>query len=245
MSMNFDVIVQKQIAIINVGMSTATGLPGPLFSDGKFVFVPVQEREPGKNIPTYRELGLADWVQDPDDYAHYDPEFKTMTFGDYKGRLRTANVFKLESGDFLFFFASLSNGIDRRRRQTTGLFLIGYFEIEMIFGEEQAKTNASLQNNAHLRRSEDRGYTIWKGTARSQLLECAVPMDKKSANLYLRTSEGKILPWGSKDKTGRARTDLEIINSATRASRLIQPKHRKAFWTLVKAMNPNLPIFSR
>ncbi|MHA2208431.1 MAG: Nmad3 family putative nucleotide modification protein [Candidatus Thorarchaeota archaeon] len=90
--MNLGRLVQRQVAIVNVGMSTATGLPGPLFQDGSFRFIPIRERKPGHNTPTYQEIGLADWVQDPDDYAHYDPEFETMTFGDYRGRLRTANI---------------------------------------------------------------------------------------------------------------------------------------------------------
>ncbi|MHA2208432.1 MAG: hypothetical protein ACXABV_04625 [Candidatus Thorarchaeota archaeon] len=113
----------------------------------------------------------------------------------------------------------------------------------MIFDSDETMIPVSLENNAHVRRRRDSGFTIWKGTARSRLLEYAVPMDKKSVNLYLRTSKGKKLPWGSRDKSGRLRTDLEIINSATRTSRLIQPKYRKAFWTLVESKNPDLLVF--
>jgi hypothetical protein len=243
--MNLDELSQKQVAIINVGMSTARGLPGPLFQDGSFRFVPIRESKPGKNTPTYRDLGLVDWVPDPDDYAHYDPEFETMTFGDYKGQLRTANIEKLKPRDFLFFFASLSNRADRRRRRTTGLFLIGYFEIGQIFSDDAARMLSSLQNNAHLRRSKDTDFTVWKGTSKSKLLERAVPIDRESVKLYLRTTKGEKRPWNSRDRSGRMRTDLEVINSATRASRLILPKYRKVFWKLVKLKNPGLPIFQQ
>ena len=240
---NFDLIIEKQVVIINVGMSTDTGLPGPLFQDGSFKFIPIQEGKPGKETPTYRNLGLEAWVSYPDDYAHNDPEFTTMTFGDYEGKLRTANLSKLEKGDFLFFFASLSNERDRKLRQPTGLFLIGYFEIGAIFRGEVISTSKALRHNAHLLRRIDKGFAIWKGTSRSGLLDYAVPMNKRGVNKYLRTSKGAMLPWGSVDKSGRQRTNLEVINSATRSSRMILPEHRLDFWKLVTLRNPNLLIF--
>jgi len=241
-TMKLNELLERQVAIINVGMSTTRGIPGPLFEDGTFRYVPIRERKPGNLTPRYRDLGLAEWVPDPDDFAHYDPEFETMTFGDYEYRPRVANAKKLQSGDFLFFFASLSTMEDRRRRGTTGFFLIGYFEIDRIIPYNEAKDSPLTKNNAHIRRTRDSEFSIWKGTSRSALLEFAVAMDRESADLWLRTS--KRLPWGSVDRSGRRRSDLEVINSATRASRLILPEHRWAFWTLVNAKNPGLPIFS-
>ncbi len=242
--MKLDELLERQVAIINVGMSTTGGIPGPLFEDGTFRFVPIRERKPGNLTPRYRNLGLAEWVTDPDDFTHYDPEFETMTFGDYERKIRVASARKLQSGDFLFFFASLSTMEDRRKRCTTGFFLIGCFEIDRIIPYNEAKDSPLTRNNAHIRRTRDSGFSIWKGTSRSALLEFAVPMDKGSVDLWLRTSKGKRLPWGSVDRSGRRRSDLEVINSATRASRLILPEHRKAFWTLVKARNPDSPVFS-
>ena len=238
--MSIDNLAQKQIAIINIGSSTDNGIPGPIFRNKRFVFVPISEYAPGHETPTYEELGLSEWVSNPKEYAHYDPEFETMTYGDYEHKTRVANAKKLKRGDFLFFFASLSNESDRKRRRPTGFFFIGFFEIERILSPQEVKGSSIARKNAHVRRRGDSGFSVWKGSRRSGLLEIAVPLDRKASNLFLRTSDGKILPWDFKDKTGRIRTDLEVINSATRASRMILPKYRKAFWKIIKQSNPEL-----
>jgi len=242
-------LYEKQIAIINVGMSTADGIPGPLFEDGTFTFIPIPESKPSERTPIYSSLGLSKWVSNPELYVHHDPEFRTMTFGDYmfkkngKRNNRVANVLKLQQKDFLFFFASLSNEKDRRKRKTTGLFLIGYFEIRQILPYKEARSSTIVKQNAHRLREKDKGYIIWKGTKRSSLLEYAVPMSKGNVDSYLRTSRGDYLPWDSEDKNGRTRTDLEVINSSTRASRLIQPEFREMFWKIVIEKNQKLSIF--
>ncbi|GAH99175.1 unnamed protein product, partial [marine sediment metagenome] len=76
---------EKEVVIINVGGNTSKNEspPGPLFDDGTFKFVPIEEGSPGKKTPTFEELGLSEWVKNPKEFAHYDPEFETMTFGDY------------------------------------------------------------------------------------------------------------------------------------------------------------------
>ncbi|MFW9889691.1 MAG: hypothetical protein ACFFER_15995 [Candidatus Thorarchaeota archaeon] len=241
--MNIDSLVKKQIAIINIGSSTDRGIPGPIFADGRFVFVPIRESRPGKNTPTYEELGLRKWVTNPKEYAHYDPEFETMTYGDYAYKTRVANARKLKHGDFLFFFASLSNQTEKKIRRPTGFFFIGFFEIDRILPPEIAVSSPLYRKNAHVIRKGDSGFSIWKGTRRSALLEKAVLMDRRSVDSILRTSKGEILPWGTKDKNGRVRTDLEVINSATRTSRIILPNHRRALWKMIKESNPNLTIF--
>lgn len=239
----------RQIAIINVGMSTADGIPGPIFEDGTFKFIPIPESYPSDLTPTYADLGLSRWVPDPDVFVHHDPEFKTMTFGDYKFKkngkrnIRVANALKLQSGDFLFFFASLANKIHRKKRRTTGLFLIGFFEIRQILPYGEARLSTLVKQNAHRLRNGDSGYTIWKGTKKSGLLKHAVPMNKRNVDKYLRTSYGGFLPWGSKNKNGRPRTELEIINSTTRASRLILPEYREVFWNFIQKKNPGLSVF--
>jgi hypothetical protein len=238
-------LAQRQLVIINIGSSTSYGVPGPIFNNGHFVFVPIPEGWPGKETPTYEELGLSEWVSHPKEYAHYDPEFETMTYGDREHKTRVANARKLKQEDFLFFFASLSNEFDRKKRRPTGFFFIGFFEIERIISPQEAKRSPLARKNAHVRRRGDSGFSVWKGSRRSGLLVIAVPLDKKSSNMFLRTGDGKLLPWGSKNKNGRIRTDLEVINSATRASRMILPKYRKAFWELIKQSNPDLSVFER
>jgi len=237
----------RQIVIINVGMSTADGIPGPLFKDGTFRFVPIPESSPSKLTSTYNELGLGEWAPNPELHAHNDPEFETMTFGDYrfkkgKPNIRVANALKLRPQDFLFFFASLSKASDRRKRKTTGMFVIGFFEIREILPYQKAKLSTLTKKNVHRLRRNDSKYTVWIGTKRSRLLEVAVPMNRENVELYLRTSRGRPLPWDSKDKNGRTRTDLEVINSATRASRIISQVFRRDFWRLIIEKNPDLSV---
>lgn len=242
--MNMNDLLKKQVAIINVGISTRDGVPGPLFDDGTFRFVPISESRPTENTPTYREMGLEKWVSYPDRAVHCDPEFETMTYGDYEHKTRTANAKKLKLGDFLFFFASLSNKEDRRRREVTGFYLIGYFEIDRIIPYDEAKTSRLTRNNAHRKRISDTGFSIWKGTRRSSLFEYVVPMNRSNVDRYLRTSKKERLPWGKVDRRGHERTPLEVINSATRASRMIEAKYRKNFWKTVIEKNPYIPILN-
>ncbi len=239
-------IYSRQIAIINVGMSTAYGIPGPLFKGGTFRFVPIPESHPTTRTPTYAELGLSKWVTDSEVGAHNDPEFITMTYGDYKFKedgtrnIRVSNALKLQPKDFMFFFASLANKKYRRLGRTLGMFLIGFFEIRKILTFSEAKLSTLTKKNAHRKRKNDSNYTIWKGTNNSTLFKYAVPMSKGNADSYLRTSRGDHLPWGSKNKNGRTLTDLEVINSATRASRLIKLEFRKLFWNYIIEKNPNI-----
>ena len=249
--LKLDELYEKRVVIINVGMSTQDGIPGPIFDGGTFKFIPIPDSKSNKRLPTYEEMGLGKWAPNPLARVHNDPEFETMTFGDYKytesgkRNIRVANALNLRPDDFLFFFASLSTLKDRDFRKTTGFYLIGYFEIEQILPYKDAKTSPVVRKNAHRLRNHDSGYTIWKGTERSSLLKYAIPMNQRNINKFLRTSNGELLPWNSFDKTNHKRTRLEVINSATRASRLIKKKFRSFFWNIVIDKNPNLPIFER
>ncbi len=115
---------EKEIVIINIGGNTSKNEapPGSLFNDGTFRFVPIKEGYPGKRTPTYEELGLSEWVDTPKDFAHNDPEFETMTFGDWKNKSRAANAGKLNEGDFLFFLAALSSEEDRKKENQVVYF---------------------------------------------------------------------------------------------------------------------------
>ncbi|MHA2143366.1 MAG: Nmad3 family putative nucleotide modification protein [Candidatus Thorarchaeota archaeon] len=249
--MNLKLLSEKRVVIINVGMSTADGIPGPLLRNNRFRFIPIPDDDSEIRLPTYDELGLAKYAPHPHWRVHNDPEFETLTYGDKRftknGKLniRVANALKLRQEDFLFFFASLSTEEHRERGKTTGMFLIGYFEIEEILPYNKAKSSPLVRNNAHRLRRNDTGYWIWKGTPLSVLLKHAVPMNRKNLDTYLRTGAGDKLPWNSTDKNGRKRTPLEVINSATRASRRIEKRFRINFWRIVLAQNPKLPIIEK
>ena len=71
----------------------------------------------------------------------------------------------------------------------------------------------------------------------------AVPFDKQLASKILLTSKIQPLPFGKQNTTGRILTDLSVINSATRASRLIEGADRKiTLENAVKKLNPSIKI---
>lgn len=230
---------RREIGIINVGGNTdyKESPPGPLFGDGTFKFIPIKEYYPGNATPTYKELLLGEWVKNSDEYAHNDPEFVTMTFGDWENRSRTSNISDLKKGDFLVFLSALANKEDMRKRKSSGLYFIGFFEIERIIPFNEARKSMQTRNNAHVLREEDEGYSVWKGTELSALFHNAIPLNKNNSNRILRTKNGELLPWGKLDKKGRRMTDLQIINSHTRTSRKITDKCRGAFWRIIFETN--------
>jgi len=256
----------RQICIINVGMNTSStstimkeGKLPPVFNDLTFIFMPIIDRYGPRSI-TYEDLGLGVWVKNPKTAAHYDPEFETFTYGDYpdskdERRPRAANIFNyLHKGDLLFFFANFQkhdgqnyikeivNGI---KKDAIGFYFIGFFELAADPGTyhvSEVRNNPEFMNNAHCRRELDSAYII-KGTQNSMKFNKAVPFDKQLASKILLTSKHQPLPFGKQNKTGRILTDLSVINSATRASRLIEGADRKiTFENTVKKLNPSIKI---
>lgn len=102
---------------INVGANTQLpGVRGPIYPDGRFAYVPIPEREPtDEPVPTYADLDVP--VDLPDDLSdrrvHLDPEFAGVhgrtayTYGDEHG-VKAGPLSRLEPGDYLLFYATLS-----------------------------------------------------------------------------------------------------------------------------------------
>ena len=168
---------------INVAANTnLPGRRGPVFPDGRFVYVPIPEREPtNEPVPTYADLDLAGHV--PDDAAglpvHLDPEFagalgrEAYTYGDPHG-VKAGPLSDLAPGDSLLFYATLTvaggPGEDRDADARAaaadrvdwlppdwGAFLIGEFRVaEVLTGEAyrdaDPETRARFASNAHARR---------------------------------------------------------------------------------------------
>jgi len=152
---------------VNVS-NTIPKMRSPVFWDGTFKFIPFID-ESCKNCLTYEDLGLADYV--PSAYAltkvHSDPEFESFTYGDYSN-IRTHAVRQLSKGDFLFFITSLQyhRTSDRERKPWIhpewAFYIISYFEIEEIYRDFELKDPKKLfrvQNNAHLRRENDKNFS--------------------------------------------------------------------------------------
>jgi len=111
--------VPRAVAI-NVGAnSSLPGFRGPIHPDGSAVYVPIPEREPiaaeaADDVPTYADLDLP--IEIPaahrDTQLHLDPSFaeyphcSEYTYGDDYG-VKAAPLLDLESGDFVYFYATL------------------------------------------------------------------------------------------------------------------------------------------
>lgn len=231
------------------GFMKGSKLP-PILSDLTFVFVPIQESEPGAKSITYTDLNLSQWVQNPQMYVHYDPEFDTFTYGDYQEdflgipKIRATNLYKLGSGDILFFFANFEKHDGQKYLGETGFYFIGFFELAEPPAVDCSSvlSDPKYNKNAHCRRNGDYA-DIFKGTENSMRFARGVLFDKELANIILRTRKGDPLPFGSRNKQGRLLTDLEVINSATKTARLIESDERKeAFEKAIKTINPEIQI---
>jgi len=182
---------------INVGANTnEPGFRGPVFDDGRFVFVPIPEdAETCRDPPTYADLdldlpfGLPTAVRDRP--VHLDPEFaeyphcERYTYGDPHG-VKARPLSELDAGDLVFFYATLTHhGRDPEPRVTPGwgAYLVGRFRLasDPVTGDEfealSVDERASFANNAHLRRERfDAAVLLLGDEDESGLYERAVPL---------------------------------------------------------------------
>ncbi len=161
-------------------MNTSHGVLGPVCEHGSFRYIPIPERDPSPRSWTYARLGLARWL--PEDwsfqYAHYDPEFETYTWGDYPN-IRTFWTRQLDPGEHVFFIASLRsvNASGSWSYSVVGYFTLDGSPVEVSFPVTEAVAER-FHNNAHIRRGKGRKpFIIFSGRSdNSRLLEKAVPI---------------------------------------------------------------------
>ena len=175
----------KKAVILHVGANKSPkylGKLGPIFPDGTFRFIPIPETA-GCGGPSYRNLGLADYVpaKKKDTRAHPDPEFQTFTYGDRPESLaKMGLLLQLEPGDYLFFLSSLEFS-DRisNINPNWNYYLIGYFEIKQRIYVQRVtdEIRRKFGNNAHVK-INDTGFWLFKGTKKSALLHKAVQFSK-------------------------------------------------------------------
>lgn len=181
-------------SIVHIGINKSDGFLGPIFGDGRFKFVPIRENFPSENSWTYKELRLQEHVPSTWIYAHYDPEFRTFTWGDFKNK-RTFCSRQPSKGDFTFFLASLAySSLEKVARkpwvENYAMYVIGYFELEEIPKKADipypipSAIKERYANNAHVRRNftqeELAPFLIFKGSPRSRPLDFAVPFSSGS-----------------------------------------------------------------
>jgi hypothetical protein len=180
---------------INIGANTnEPGFRAPVWSDGRFEYIPIPESEPTSGqVPTYGDLaGYLDCPV-PDDVrstpVHLDPEFpeypycERYTYGDEHG-VKAGPLSTLSAGDYLFFYATLSVAEPAAWLPPAwGAFLVGHFRLarDPVTGTEYTDLDpdakAPFANNAHVKRETvDARVFLLGDPDDSQLYERARPL---------------------------------------------------------------------
>jgi hypothetical protein len=192
-----------QVVLLRVGIDTGSGgILGPLFRDGSFEFVPIPDRwgidkrtygnirgRHGRSMIHYFPEARRETMSRQS--IHFDPEFRTFTYGD--PTTPKASLQRLNEGSLLVFYAGLK-GWDFACRPA--LYIIGYFEVSHA-GLATSFTRAELRplrNNFHVMhagvfKQQKHRLVLVKGGTGSRLLEKAVKIssvgkDKAGHSLY-------------------------------------------------------------
>ncbi|WP_266078844.1 Nmad3 family putative nucleotide modification protein [Haladaptatus caseinilyticus] len=180
---------------INVAANTnQPGVRGPIFSDGRFEYVPIPESEPtGRAVPTYADLDLSvELPEGTDDLpVHLDPEFaeypccERYTYGDPFG-VKARPLLELGEGDFVFFYATLSTMDEPDHEWISprwGAYIIGQFRLarepmsESEFAGSKNDVRNVFENNAHVKRETFDAEVLVAGKEEdSMLYERAMPL---------------------------------------------------------------------
>lgn len=175
--------------LLRIGIDKGTdGILAPIFQDGSFEYIPISEGDDSqsKEDRTYRNtIGrkgkcLSTYLPKriENKTMHFDPEFKTYTYGD--PTIKRKFLLKLNKDDLLVFYAGLSPF--QNNNHMTALYIIGYFAIQQIIDfnvlsqKEIEEYYQLYPNNAHLKRSHDtKDLVIAIGDgSRSRLLDKAI-----------------------------------------------------------------------
>ena len=206
----------KKIKIIGLNIGSGASSPtGRGFFDSKnktFCYIPLNEVCEQRIKFTYRDLNNPTVNKNVLDLAcHYDPEFKTFTYGHIQRGFGDHILYKPDlledSNVYLFFYATLN--IDNNPLNW-GTFIIGFLEVEKIinvtgFSNEKIFSLTEFKNNAHLRRKEpfkkNKKNLLIKGSTRSRLYTRAIQLSKSDdpteinpqfVNLITTTSGKKV-----------------------------------------------------
>ncbi len=175
--------------LIRVGADKSNlGVLGPIFDDGTFEFIPINEKkvtEPDER--RYSKMKgryggtLADYIPKTfrDRIPHNDPEFITPSYGDPTTKKRSLK--KLEKDDYLFFNAGL-RAHNTKKYPERANYIVGYFTVDRIvdFSEIKNKEIYSkewnlLQNNFHVGYRKERDTFVVVGQKnKSALLSKAI-----------------------------------------------------------------------
>lgn len=253
-----------KIWLANVGANAAHPFASPRFEDGTFELLPIPENPPVAgphsvvfaDVPSFNEppRTLGRWVPERfrETAAHYDPEFRTLTYGDNVERNARAAALKgVAPGDVLFFIVRLEDWVGGEFTGRFGFYLAGFLEVRSILsGVRSEPSEEELDRyggNAHVRRGLNRpanywdGFWVFGGSRKSRRLRWAVPVDRTLADRIFRRADGGRWRWNP------SRTELQTIGSYTRACRCVidtssaEGRERAALlWSAVETLNPGV-----
>ncbi|AKB67660.1 Nmad3 family putative nucleotide modification protein [Methanosarcina mazei] len=186
--------------LLRVGIDTGSGgTLGPIFKDGSFEYIPIPEGYLSEEDKTYgntigrKGLPLSTYVFKSlkDVGMHFDPEFKTYTYGDPTSK--RSSLLRLQKNDLLVFYAGLKPY--NQKKEEAALYIIGYFTVKEVIDfnllstEEREKYCKRCKNNAHIKRMEILGeehlddLVIIMGQKNgSKLLDKAIKISEKGSD---------------------------------------------------------------
>jgi len=216
-------LTMTKLAFVNVGANASHGsLRSPIFEDDTFEFVPIPdmilnlfehnrgvryEELKASNGVAFREFVPATYL---DQFAHVDPDFENLTYGDYPNHGRAANLKRLSPKDYVMFFSRLVRWDMGHFNGDSRFYIIGFFEIEKVFPNISRRPNneilRQIETNPHVIRGKCDprlydGFWVIKGTKRSKRFKKAVLLDRKAIEKF-----------GLKDRFGH-RWDWEKFRS--------------------------------
>ena len=229
---------EGNIYLANVGANASHGFAGPVFSDGRFEFLPIPETPPDLPGPFAVRYGHLRSFYDPAQSlaayfpervaglaTHNDPEFETFTYGDNcEANARAAGLRSVGPGDNLFFLVRLAEWDESGPTGRHGFYLIGFLRIAGVLKGVRSRPSDGIVrafgNNAHLRRGFTDpnlwdGFWVFKGGDGSRRFPRAVPVDRALCQQVFRKANGAPWTWASD------RSDLPVIGSYTRACRRV------------------------
>ncbi|MGA2853551.1 MAG: hypothetical protein ABSE90_05425 [Verrucomicrobiota bacterium] len=128
-----------KVVLLRVGIDSGSGgMQGPIFAGETFEFIPINSERGDRLGRTYGNTSGrhgrkmieyffgAHKERMRNAFLHFDPEFKTYTYGDPTRPKQSLK--RLAHGDWLVFYAGLKGWGDCRT--APGLYIIGFFVVE-------------------------------------------------------------------------------------------------------------------
>jgi hypothetical protein len=189
-----------QVVLLRIGIDTGSGgIHGPLFEDGSFEYVPIQDENNrfSVNTDTYTNKkgrqgrALIDYFpanlrnRRKDSFIHHDPEFETFTYGD--PTRPKAGLKNLTTGDLLVFYAGLEGW---NFPSAPALYIIGYFEVVkagLAAEFTRQEIARDFRNNFHVRHrpvfeDQKERLVLVKGGPDSRLLDKAALISEEGTD---------------------------------------------------------------